>query len=169
MGSGSPMGCGVGWAGAGLLCPPARSRRAGWGKQKGRGSNRRWVSETLLCGLGVTGGAERGPPALTFPSPTGPSPSWCTTAARPWRTSSSSSLTPPPSLATAAFRQPKRRGPSWLAHPPCSLGLRPHIPPAPGRASVARMPLHSSTGGAFRGLVLGTRSLAGKKAGEGPW
>lgn len=67
------MGCGVGWGqGAGLPSPAARSRRAGWGKQKGRGSNRRWVSETLLCGLGVTGGAEWGPPILLFSLSHGP-------------------------------------------------------------------------------------------------
>ncbi|XP_047389716.1 60S ribosomal protein L3-like isoform X2 [Sciurus carolinensis] len=52
------------------------------------------------------------PASLSCP-PACSSPSSCTIAAGPWRTSSSSSLTPPLSLAMAAFRQPKRRGPSW--------------------------------------------------------
>ena len=39
----------------------------GWGKQRGRGSNRSWVSETFLCGLGVMRGAEWRPPTVTAP------------------------------------------------------------------------------------------------------
>uniref|UniRef100_A0A7N5KHS6 60S ribosomal protein L3-like n=1 Tax=Ailuropoda melanoleuca TaxID=9646 RepID=A0A7N5KHS6_AILME len=107
-----PRGPREGWGGLASLSWALLGGGWGWEEQKGRGSGRSWVNETFPVWTGGGGGSGVGP-YLRLSSPTTPSPSWCTTAARPWRTSSSSSSTPPPSLATAASRQRKRRGSSW--------------------------------------------------------